>query len=372
MLDEHLGYVADARRLALFRAALAKAVVPGMSVADLGCGSGILGYLALEAGAGHVYCVDETDMIDVARQALLREADPSRLTFIRGRSTRLTLPPVDIVICDHVGYFGFDYGIVSFLDDARKRFLKSGGTLIPSRIRLLVAAVGSPRCDELANGWIGDNIPGVFHWLRAHAVNTKHAIHFRADEVFGPPSMLGEIHLHADNPDYFSWSADLYPDRNGVVHGLGGWFECELADGVWMTNSPLSDDAIRRFQVFLPIEEAMPVVAGEHIAVTVMARPTDHLIAWNVEFSASGKRFSYSTWQGELMSARRLASANPVRVPFTNAEGRATQAILGYCDGVRTAAEIEAAVLRSHPDLFPSREEVARFVGKTLGRYADQ
>ena len=52
MLDEHLGYVADRIRLERFRAAIAKAITAGDRVADLGCGSGILGLLCLRAGAG--------------------------------------------------------------------------------------------------------------------------------------------------------------------------------------------------------------------------------------------------------------------------------------------------------------------------------
>ena len=51
-------------------------------------------------------------------------------------------------------------------------------------------------------------------------------------------------------------------ERDGTMHGLAGWFDCELADGVSMTNSPLSDRAIDRSQAFLPIEEAGPGARG--------------------------------------------------------------------------------------------------------------
>jgi hypothetical protein len=39
---------------------------------------------------------------------------------------------------------------------------------------------------------------------------------------------------------------------------------------------------------------------------------------------------------------------------------------LGLCDGLRTAKEIEELVLRDDPALFPSPDEIARFVAKTL------
>ena len=68
ILDEHLGYIADPIRLDLFRTAIAQAVQPGNRVADVGCGSAILGLLCLQAGAGHIDAIDSTGAIEIARQ----------------------------------------------------------------------------------------------------------------------------------------------------------------------------------------------------------------------------------------------------------------------------------------------------------------
>jgi protein arginine N-methyltransferase 1 len=369
MLDEHLGYLADAVRLERYKSAISKSLAVNDTVADLGCGSGVLGFLCLQAGAGHVFAVDDSAMIDVARNSMVRAGQGERATFSRGKSSQIELPErVDVVICDHVGYFGFDYGIVGFLEDARKRFLKPGGKLIPSRIRLNVAVVGSQRCDELANAWQSENIPQTFHWLRNHAVNAKHAVSLERADVYCAPAIVGDIDLHADHPDFFSWNAELHIERDGLMHGLGGWFDCELAEGVWMTNSPLAEQPIQRNQVFLPIDEAVAVKAGERVKATIMSRPCDHLIAWVVEFPATGQRFSHSTWQGQVLTAEQLLQANPERVPRLGRTGQATATVLAYCDGQRTVAQIEAAVLRDHSDLFPSPEEISRFVAKVLGR----
>jgi len=153
MLEEHLGYVADRIRLERFQTAIAQTLNAGDRVADLGCGSGILGLLCLQAGAGRVYGIDSTTMIEVARETFSRAGWAERATFVRGHSHRVVLPePVDVVICDHVGYFGFDYGIVHTLQDARRRFLKPGGSLIPARIRLQLGAVESESCRDKAEG----------------------------------------------------------------------------------------------------------------------------------------------------------------------------------------------------------------------------
>ncbi len=105
--------------------------------------------------------------------------------------------------------------------------------------------------------------------------------------MLSAPAALGDIDLRADNPDFFSWTAELRIERDGAMHGLADWFECKLAKGVWMTNWPLADQAIQRPQAFLPIAEAIPVQARDSVKARVMARPADHLIAWVVDFPAT-------------------------------------------------------------------------------------
>lgn len=369
ILHEHLGYVADSIRNEQFKAAVAQIVKLGDCITDLGCGSGILGLLCLQAGASKVYAIDDSAMIEIARETLVRAGHGDHASFVSGKSSRIELPErVDVVICDHVGFFGFDYGIMDFLADARKRFLKPGGTLIPSKIRLNLAAVGSQRCDDLANGWQAEAIPEAFHWLRNYAVNTKHAVDLEKDDVFCAPAVLADIDLYADHPDFFSWNVELHIERDGLMHGLAGWFDCELAKEVWMTNSPLAEKPVQRSQAFLPINEAVKVKAGDTVNAMLMIRPTDNLIAWVVEFPASGQRFAHSTWQGELLTPEQIVQRNPAHVPRLSRKGLATATVLSYCDGLRTVEQIEQAVLRDHPDLFPSAEEISRFVTQVLGR----
>jgi hypothetical protein len=273
---------------------------------------------------------------------------------------------VDVVICDHVGYFGFDYGLIALLADARKRFLKPGGKLIPGRLKLHVGAVESEKCLALSDAWQAPGVPSEFHWVRQHSVNCKHAVNLQPDELLTDSAELGCIDLQADNPDFFSWSVPLTVQRDGFLHGLAGWFECELAEGVWMTNSPMAEGSIGRPQAYLPIHEALPVKAGDRLDVTVMARPDDHVIAWTVVHPSSGRRFSHSTWQGDLPNREQLVRGHPEHVPKVSRSAHARGVVLGYCDGLRTVAQVRQAVLRDHPALFPSREEISRFVTRVL------
>src|SRR5689334_13720000 len=107
VLDEHRHYLADRPRLEAYAAALRALVRPGDIVLDLACGTGVLGFLACDAGAGRVYAVDNGPIIDVARRLGAANGYADRISFIREISTRVVLSePVDLVVCDQVGHLG--------------------------------------------------------------------------------------------------------------------------------------------------------------------------------------------------------------------------------------------------------------------------
>jgi protein arginine N-methyltransferase 1 len=368
VLDEHLGYLTDSVRLDRFRQAIDRVVNPGSTVVDLGCGSGVLGLLCLQAGAGRIYAIESTGVIEVARETLRHAGLLDRVAFLNSDSSLSQLAErVDVAICDHVGFFGIDYSILPLLRDARRRFLKPDGKIVPKFLRIRLAAVQSPIAWALANEWAQDKVPEPFRWLRDHGLQHKHAVNLKSDELLGAPALLGDIDLTVDHPEFFRWTTELVVDRPGVLHGLAGWFECELADGVWMTNSPLAEDAIERSQAYLPIAETMTVAAGETLRVDLMIRPDDHSIAWHVTCIGSGRHFRHSTWNSQFISTRDIDRNRPGYVPRLSRSGQLRALVLGYCDGMRSRTDIEQLLLREHPDLVSMPDAISRLVSRVLG-----
>lgn len=367
-IEEHLAYVSDAVRLDAYRRAIGIGVNPGALVADLGCGTGILGLMCLQAGARAVFAIDSTSMIEVARESIARACLSGNAVFYNAPSPHVELAErVDVVICDQVGNFGFDAGIIQDFRDARRRFLKPDGTLIPRRIRLWIAAVESQASYARVEGWSADPVPPELRWIREFSLNSTYPVRLGAADVLTPPTLLGDIDLYSDNERLLSWQATLRAGRSGVLHGLAGWFECELAEGVWMTNSPLAAAPVRRSQAFLPVREPITMDAGDPLDVTILARPDESVVAWTVRM-ASGRLLRQSTWNGSPVSRDDVSRSDPARVPLPNGLGLARAAVLRYCDGLRTAAEVEAAVLRDHPGLLPSAEAISSFVARVLAK----
>ena len=366
-LEEHFGYLSDGVKIEQYRTAISRLVRPEHVVLDLGCGTGLLGVMALRAGARKVYFIEEGDVIEVARQTVATAGFADQAEFFKTNSYELALPePVDVVICDHVGYFGFDYGILSLLNDARLRFLKPDGIVVPSQIELQLAPVGSESCSEFVGQWRDGSVPDEFSWLGTAAANTKHATRVSQQDLLADAVSLTTLELSAEAEPFLSLEAEFNCTRDGSMDGVSGWFKARLFDDVSVTNSPVATQSLDRPQAFLPLDTAVDVSVGDRIHVTIMARPEDNVLGWIIELPDRGKRFAHTTFNGLLLDHEALTRAQPDRVARLNNRGLARQVVLSYCDGQRTVAEIQALVQRDHPDLFPSAQATTSFVTQVL------
>ena len=369
MLDEHYDYHSTRNRHALFERAIAATVRPGDRVADLGCGTGILGLMCLKAGAGFSYEIETGPILEAARETFLRTGFAERAAFIREKTNRVTLPePVDLLICDHVGYFGIDYGIIAMLQDARRRFLAPGGRIMPLRLVLRLAPVSSRKAFRRVTRWRAPKIAPEFRWLNDLATHQKQTANLAAEDLLQDALPVAEIDFREDIPESLVMTAEFKAAQSGPLHGLAGWFEAELAPGIWMTNAPGHPKAITRPQAFFPIDPPIDVSRGEVIRTSLVIRHAEETIVWEVQLPARKIRVRRSTLEGELLDAAWRKRAEPGFTPRLSAEARAWQKVLACCDGTRTTQEVIAHVQETYPDLMPSAEEIAAFVTRVIER----
>lgn len=365
-LREHIEYISDRRRMERYRAAVAAAVKPGDVVVDLGCGFGVLGLLCLEAGAASVWGIDRTPALEIARETMRRNGLAERYHCVAESSFLAQLPvKADVLICDHVGYFGFDYDIVRMIADARARFLRPGGIVLPQRIELKLAGISSAAQRAITDAWSAEGIHPDFAWLQEFSANTKHSALLDGEAVATSVADLGSIDLASEDRDYLSWRCELVAAQRGTLDGLAGWFEATLFGDVRMTNSPLSAEAITRPQAVLPFDPPLPVEPGDVLEATVSARFDPITIAWTVVNRRNGERRRHTTWRSQILTdeyrqvpADRVATLGPM--------GQARQRVLALTDGSRTHAEIRDVMLAEWPALFPSEALLRKFIQSEL------
>jgi type I protein arginine methyltransferase len=372
VLDEHRTYLADGVRLAAFEKAIAATVKPGDIVIDLGSGTGILGLLALRAGAARVYALEETSLGGLAREIAAANGVADRIHVMRGLSTWLTLPELaDVVITDQIGPFGIEAGIFEYLPDARRRLLKPDGRTIPRALSWRCAPV---ECEPLRRS--------IDFWRHPHTGFDLAAVVPPA-EGSGYPITLDPEVLLATAATVATAAVDVLPQsglvsgettftitRAGTFDGLGGWFVADLAAGVTFTNGPDSAERINRRQVVLPVAP-VHVTPGDRAHVRLRFRPQTLMVDWQVRVAGvhgtERMRVRRSTFQGMLIAPEDLTRKAPDARPSLSRRGQARRTVLELCDGSRSVAEIETELRAAFPDLLASDDDAAAFVSDVLG-----
>src|SRR5689334_12430620 len=145
-IEYHRTLLADRVRNAAFQAALARVVVDGRTtVADVGAGTGFLGFLAAKLGARRVDLYEADEIADVARK-LLRHNKLANCRIAQVHSTEVGEPDrVDVVVSETLGNYPFEENIIATLNDARARFLEPGGVVIPHSVEQFVCPVTAER-----------------------------------------------------------------------------------------------------------------------------------------------------------------------------------------------------------------------------------
>lgn len=97
----------------------------GKVVLDVGCGTGILSFFCLQAGARTVYGVEASDMADHAKAVVEANGVSQRIHILKGRMEDIVLPEkVDIIVSEWMGYFLIYETMLDSVLLARDRWLK--------------------------------------------------------------------------------------------------------------------------------------------------------------------------------------------------------------------------------------------------------
>jgi protein arginine N-methyltransferase 1 len=375
VVDEHRQYLLDPVRVSAFRRAIAEVVRPGGVVLDLASGTGVLGLIACEAGARRVYAIEVDGMIEIARAAAAANGFADRMIFVPGLSSHVTLPErVDAIVCDQIGHFGIEAGLLQFGCDARDRFLRPGGVMVPAGLELWLAPVEDAGLYDQVHVWTSRPAGFDFSAARSWAVNTGYPTTLAVESLLGAPQRGIGLDLSSVTPAPFAFDVRLTPERRGTLHGIGGWFSATLSPHVTLSNSPLARSRVNRRNVFLPVEAPVAIDPGDEVRVNVRIMPAETMVGWVVEVRAADgtrkARFRHSTLAGMLLSREELHRTDPRSVPRLTPRGVARSSVLALCDGVRPLAEIEREVYRRHADLFASPAEAAQFVAEVVTRYS--
>ncbi len=253
----HIRMLDDKARTAAFLNAVRQVVVPGDVVADLGTGTGILAIGAAQAGARRVFALEASGIGRLATKMFGANQVADRIELLAGWSTRVQLPePADVLVTEMIGDDPLGEHALELVLDARKRWLKPGARLIPSRLRILAVPVAAseelvrghcfmPEHAARWNSWYGVN----FEPLAQASLDSDRLTHVlvklpeaQACRPLGDPLVLVEI-VFADIESFeVEAKGDFQIKMQGALNGVLLYFEAELAPGQWLSTAPAGAD----------------------------------------------------------------------------------------------------------------------------------
>ena len=305
----HRLLVGDTLRNQLYREAIMRSVNPGDVVVDIGTGSGLLAFFACQAGAKRVYAIERTAMVKVAEKIAKCNNFTRQITFINDESQNVEIPQkADVIISELISKFGLGQNVVETISDARDRFLKKNGKIVPTSLQMILVPVEDDQLYGEVDIWSTDVYGIDFSCVREMALNEVYSTRARPSYFLSEPQTVHQINFHAKKKSGFASPKFSFKiKRKGTLQGLCGWFRACLFDDIYITNAPPSKTASWD-NIFLPIYKPLSINENDRVDVRLIASPgaSGCIWKWDVEVLYKGfelgtkqiTKFSHSTlWQ---------------------------------------------------------------------------
>lgn len=207
-----------------------KDVFHGKVVLDVGCGTGILSMFCAKAGAKEVIAVDNSGIIDTARQIIADNGLDSQIRCLKGKIEEVQLPykKVDIIVSEWMGYCLLYESMLDSVIYARDKYLAADGLMVPSHATIKVTSlIDSELKVSHIDFWrdvYGFDMQAMLR--RAHEEAVVKVVD--PDELGGDGVTLALLDLHKTTVEDLDVEAkfELPPSkREGLLEGFVLWFD---------------------------------------------------------------------------------------------------------------------------------------------------
>jgi type I protein arginine methyltransferase len=280
--------VSDDVRIHAYAKALEQSVKPGMTVVDLGAGTGIFSMLACRYGAKKVHAIELTAANGFA----------DRIEWHHHKSFDVTLPePADLLVADIRGRLPFLRNNISTLADARDRFLAPAGVLIPQRDTCWAALAESPELEiEATRPWENNHFDFDWQPARKRLANCWYGTSLRPEALISDSSKWCTLDYRTISDPSAEGEVTLTANRDAVAHGFFVWFDAELTDDVRYSAGPEGPSPCVYGAAFFPFTDPVKISAGTSARISIAARFLGDDYVWMWSTRINDHHFRQSTF----------------------------------------------------------------------------
>jgi type I protein arginine methyltransferase len=367
--------IADAGRFDAYAKAIARAVHPGDTVADIGCGPGMFSLLACRAGARRVFAIEPANSIQFARELAAANGFTDRIEFVQNDSRKTELPErVNVIVSDLRGVLPLFGQAIPSLEDARQRFLATGGVMIPQKDTLKAAVIEAQRYYSLlVSPWRKRVRELDLSPLVLPVLNQFYGSSFKKNQLLTEAQDFGSLDYMKGATTRVTAELNFRVAREGTAHGVCLWFETKLFENIGYSSGPGPADSVHG-QLFLPWLEPVTLKVGQemHIGLHADLVDQDYIWRWETRIPAVRKRpafhFLQSTFQGANLSVQSLRRQAVDYAPLLSEAGKADLWMVQKMDGSTSLEKIAQSASEQFPQLFSSwRQAFVRAVELSKG-----
>lgn len=287
----HWNLVRDTARNAAYEAALARAVGPDSLVLDIGAGTGLLGLMALRAGAGRVVaCEMQPATARMAMDIARANGAGDRLCIVPKKSNDLILGeeldrPADVIVSEIVDNALLGEGVLPTHRDAVPRLLRHGGQVIPGKGTIMVALGHDPTLERRQMATHEGFDLSLFNRLAP----PSHGLRVGTPGIRVLSQATGLFAFAFDRPD--TWPgldahADVTVENAGTANSILQWIRLDL-DGSGMADAvyevrPEPDRPSSWAVISWPLRSTLTLAQGQSLRIA--GRCTDSSVTiWQAD-----------------------------------------------------------------------------------------
>ncbi|KAK6629252.1 hypothetical protein RUM43_003069 [Polyplax serrata] len=252
--------------------------IKGKVILDVGSGTGILSMFCAQAGAKKVYAVEASAMAKLSKE-IIKENNLSDVIEVHQclvEELELT-EQVDVIVSEWMGFFLFHEGMLSAVIEARDRFLKPDGVIIPESADLWVAPCRLPRYFDYWDNVYGLKMQTLGKFQRE---NQKEPVVTDVEEMdlMAEESVVKSVVLKTVTPDelkQFKFRTLVPATRDGKYQGLCLWFVCNFSideDNLFFLSTKPGEPKTHWKQTAVVFPFDIEVEKGDPIAFEIVFR----------------------------------------------------------------------------------------------------
>ncbi|XP_071723246.1 probable protein arginine N-methyltransferase 6 [Rutidosis leptorrhynchoides] len=258
----HEEMIKDRIRTETYRAAILQhqSYIEGKVVVDVGCGTGILSIFCAQAGAKKVYAIDASDIALQASEVVKANNLANKVIVLHGRVEDVEIDEeVDVIISEWMGYMLLYESMLGSVINARDRWLKKGGLILPSHAVLYMAPIThADRYSDSIDFWrnvYGIDMSAMMPLAKQCAFEEPLVETITGENVLTWPHVVKHVDCYTVQIHELQSITSRYmfkPMMRAPLHGFSFWFDVEFTGSASSSsNSPspspsgsLNDDVV--------------------------------------------------------------------------------------------------------------------------------